>query len=139
VAQALPGLASLLARLAAAHSPVPGHAPAACDPATLQALRAKAGQWPTESAPAPVVLDRALHHAQARAGALDGTLAARDAAIAALAQDIARRDAALLQATVRAQAGEAEVLALRISHSWRVTAPLRAVSLLARRLRPGRG
>lgn len=62
--------------------------------------------------------------------------AARIADLGRLARDIALRDGRIRLLAEAVQRGEDEVSALRTSHSWRLTAPLRGVSLVARRLKP---
>ena len=62
--------------------------------------------------------------------------AAQLADIGQLARDIALRDGRIRMLAGALQSAEDEVTALRASHSWRVTAPLRAVSLAVRRLKP---
>ena len=62
--------------------------------------------------------------------------AAGMADIGRLARDIALRDGRIRLLAEALQRAEDEADALRASHSWRVTAPLRALSQAARRLKP---
>ncbi|HEU0151717.1 MAG TPA: glycoside hydrolase family 99-like domain-containing protein [Arenimonas sp.] len=84
-----------------------------------------------------VLRERALS-AEAAQQSLSGTLATRDAEIAAARADLRRRDLLLRDAESRAELRQAQVDRVVASHSWRLTAPLRWVRCCLGAIRRGR-
>jgi hypothetical protein len=78
----------------------------------------------------------ALARLAAGLAAAEGLAAARLDEAGQLARDIALRDDRIRRLAEALQQAEADLGHLRASHSWRVTAPLRALSRAARSLRP---
>jgi len=148
-------LEGALAEAARDHAAASAAAAAAASGLALQAAEIAGLREDLEGALAEAARDHAAASAAAAAAASglalqaaeiaglreDLEAAIRDGAagmadIGRLARDIALRDGRIRLLAEALQRAEDEADALRASHSWRVTAPLRALSQAARRLKP---